>query len=141
MIILKQSALFLFGISAGGVIAAGVFAFLAVIGVFPRLIAYVGERKHVLLCETMMILGGVSGTIIDLYHAPHLFGGTMFLAVWGIFTGIFVGSLVMSLAETLKALPVFARRVRMSVGIQYMILAMAIGKCAGSLIYFLYDFS
>ena len=35
---LKQLFLVFLGLSAGGVIAAGVFAFLAIIGVFPRLI-------------------------------------------------------------------------------------------------------
>lgn len=33
---LRECALLLIGLSAGGIIAAGVFAFLAMIGVFPR---------------------------------------------------------------------------------------------------------
>ena len=50
--------------------------------------------------------------------------------------GIFVGCLVMSLAETLKALPVFTRRIRLSVGFPWVIASIALGKLAGSLIYF-----
>lgn len=138
---LKQMFLFLLGSSAGGVIAAGVFAFLAVIGVFPRLIADTGERSHILLCETMMILGGIFGCVVDLFHGPRLFGGHVFMGIWGTATGIFVGALVMSLAETLKALPVFSRRAHFSVGIQYVIASIALGKCAGSLIYFLNGFA
>ena len=135
---LRQTFLFLIGSSAGGIIAAGVFAFLAVIGVFPRLVAFVGEKDHIMLCETMMILGGVLGSIVTLYQVPRLFGGRALLAIWGVATGIFVGALVMSLAETLKALPVFYRRAHVSTGIQYIITAMAIGKFAGSLVYFSY---
>ena len=137
---LKHALLFLAGISAGGIVAAGVFAFLAVIGIFPRLIAYTGERAHMMLCETMMILGGAFGCIADLYHMPQLFGGQLFLALWGGSTGIFVGSLVMSLAETLKALPVFSRRAHFATGIQYVIASIAFGKCFGSLIYFINGF-
>ena len=133
---LKQAILFAIGSSAGGVIAAGVFAFLAAIGVFPRLIAYTDDRAHILLCETMMILGGVFGCFVDLYHMPRLFGGLVFLTLWGGITGIFVGALVMSLAETLKALPVFSRRTSFAVGIQYVITALALGKSVGALVYF-----
>lgn len=42
----------------------------------------------------------------------------------------------MSLAETLNALPVIARRIRLAIGLQFVILAVALGKLAGSLYYF-----
>ena len=45
------------GLSSGGVIAAGIFAFLAIIGVFPRLIGVTHTRCHVILYETLLILG------------------------------------------------------------------------------------
>ncbi len=45
------------GLGAGAVIAAGIFAFLAIIGVFPRLIGVTHTAEHVLLYETLLILG------------------------------------------------------------------------------------
>ena len=42
----------------------------------------------------------------------------------------------MSLAETLKALPTISRRIHLAVGLQYVILAIALGKLTGALIYF-----
>ena len=138
---LRQILLFVTGVSAGGIVAAGIFAFLAVIGIFPRLIDYTGERSHIMLCETMMILGGIWGCVIDLYQIPFPAGGAIFLATMGSATGIFVGSLVMSLAETLKAFPVFSRRAKFGSGIQYVIASMAVGKCIGSLVYFMFGFS
>ena len=51
-----------------------------------------------------------------------------------------MGCLVMSLAETLKALPTISRRIRLAVGLQYVILAIALGKLAGSLVYFVKRF-
>lgn len=134
--LLKMTALALFGLCAGGVIAAGIFAFLAIIGVFPRLIGKTGTKNHIMLYETVIILGGALGNVLDLYEFPVPFGGAWFLGAFGMSSGIFVGCLVMSLAETLKTLPVINRRIHLSVGIQYVILAMGLGKVLGSLLYF-----
>ena len=123
------------GLSAGGVIAAGVFAFLAISGVFPRLMGRTGT-KRILLYETLIILGGILGNVSDLYEIPIRAGGNAALGIFGLASGIFVGCLVMSLAETLKALPVINRRIRLAVGLQYVILSVALGKLAGSLVYF-----
>ena len=45
----RQVILAFAGLSAGGVIAAGIFAFLVMIGIFPRLIGKTKTRKHILL--------------------------------------------------------------------------------------------
>ena len=42
MILLKKCLLAFFGLCAGGIIAAGVYAFLAIIGVFVRLMGKTG---------------------------------------------------------------------------------------------------
>lgn len=128
--------LILFGVSSGGIIAAGVFAFLAIIGVYPRLIGKTKTKQHIMLYETLIVAGGILGNISDFYEIPILWGGPVLLAVMGLSTGIFVGCLVMSLAETLKALPTINRRIRLGVGFQYVILSISLGKVAGSLLYF-----
>lgn len=135
---IKQVFLWIVGLSAGGVIAAGIFAFLAIIGVFPRLIGKTGTSRHILLYETFIILGGALGNVLDLYEFPIPLGaaGTAALGIFGLAVGVFVGCLAMSLAETLKALPVISRRIRLSVGLQYLIFAIALGKLSGSLLYF-----
>ena len=139
MILLKKILLAFFGLCAGGIIAAGVYAFLAIIGIFVRLMGKTGTRKHIFLYETVIILGGVLGNILDIYEFPIYMGpylGTLFICAYGLSVGIFVGCLVMSLAETLKALPVISRRIHLAVGLQYLIFALAAGKMAGSLVYF-----
>lgn len=144
--LLRQLLLLLIGISAGGVIAAGVFAFLAIIGVYPRIIGKTGTKQHILLFETFIIIGGCLGNILDLYEFPIPVGvvvpflGLALLVIFGVSVGIFVGCLVMSLAETLKAFPVIGRRIHLSVGMQYIILSIALGKLAGALIYFINGF-
>lgn len=129
------------GLAAGGIIAAGIFAFLAIIGVFPRLIGKTGTKEKIMLFETCIIAGGILGNIVDLYEFALPVGvmmGNMLLGVFGLAAGIFVGCLVMSLAETLNALPVVTRRIHLAVGLQYIILAVAVGKLCGSLAFFRY---
>lgn len=135
----RNAALIFVGLSAGGIIAAGVFAFLVIIGVFPRLIGKTGTKEHILLYGTVIVTGGVLGNIADLYEFPiPMYGfSTLFLGTFGTAVGIFVGCLVMSLAETLKALPVISRRIYLAVGLQYLILSIALGKLVGSMTYFL----
>ena len=145
MMLLKQLFLAFAGITAGGVLAAGIFAFLAIIGVFPRVIDKTKTRRHIMLYETLLILGGSIGNALDLLEFPipigsipaagHVLGLTL-LGLAGLSFGAFIGCLVMSLAETLKALPVISRRIHLAVGLQYLIFALAAGKMAGSLVYF-----
>lgn len=146
---LKWLLLMFIGLCAGGVIAAGIFAFLAIIGVFPRIIGKTGTKRHILLYETVIIIGGIFGNVLDLYEIPIPFGavgtgipflGNLVLGIFGLCVGIFIGCLVMSLTETLKALPVISRRIHLSVGLQYMIFSIALGKMIGSLTYFINAF-
>jgi len=136
LMFLKEVFLVFIGLSAGGIIAAGVFAFLAIIGIFPRLIGITHTKKHIMLYESLIILGGVLGNVWDIYEFPIGFGGNLVLGIYGLSSGIFVGILVMSLAETLKALPVISRRIHLAVGLQYLILSLGLGKLIGSLLYF-----
>ena len=131
----QNVALGFLGLSAGGIIAAGVFAFLAIIGVFPRIMGRTGT-KRIFLYETLIILGGIWGNVSDIYEIPIGFGGNIVHCIFGLASGLFVGCLVMSLAETLKALPVMNRRIGLAVGLQYVILSVALGKLVGAIAFF-----
>lgn len=65
---------------------------------------------------------------------------TVLLSFVGIFAGIFVGCLSIALAEVLDGIPIFARRVRLKMGVSIAVLAVAVGKIAGSLYYFINGF-
>ena len=54
--------------------------------------------------------------------------------------GIFVGSIAVALAEILNTFPITFRRMGLKVGLFWVMLAMAAGKVAGSLYYFLGNF-
>lgn len=72
---LKLGILAFAGLGAGAVIAAGIFAFLAIIGVFPRLIGVTHTAGHVILYETLLILGGTWGNLADFYSVAFPFPG------------------------------------------------------------------
>lgn len=50
--------------------------------------------------------------------------------------GIFVGGLIMSLAEVLDVFPILLRRGRIQSGIPWMVLSIGIGKMLGAYLYF-----
>ena len=130
---IKNIFLLFFGLCSGGIIAAGVYAFLAIIGVFVRLIGKTKTKKNIMLYENMIILGGVLGNIMELYKVRLPLGevfGQIFLLTGGVSVGIFTGCLAMSLAETLKALPTFSRRIRLSVGLPWLIMLLLQGNVA-----------
>lgn len=61
------------------------------------------------------------------------------LPVLALCTGIFVGVLAMALTEVLNVIPILLRRTRLTKGLPWLILAFALGKVCGSLVYFLVD--
>lgn len=131
----REVLLAVIGLSAGLIVAGGLFAFIASLGV----VADIADRTHtgskILLYEDATTLGGIVGNLVFIYQL-RIPGGTWFQSIFGIFTGIFVGCWALSLAETLNVFPIFIRRVKLVRCIPYIILGIAIGKGIGSLIYF-----
>ena len=118
--------------------AGGVFAFISVLGIIPRLADRLGLASHIYQMETVIALGGVTGSVISIFQV-HFPGGWIGMIVIGFFAGIFVGSLSMAIAETLQVIPVLCKRTSLKVGFPVLIAALAFGKAAGSLyqLYFL----
>lgn len=127
------------GFSAGAVIAAGVFAFLTTVGVLTRIAGKTGTKKHIRLYEDCIVVGAAIGNYVNLAK-PRIYFSNIETAIFGGFSGIFVGCLIMSLAETIDTLPVIVRNTKIKKGIQYVILSIAIGKMIGAFIYFFHNF-
>lgn len=131
----KEVLLAVIGLSAGLIVAGGLFAFIASLGV----VSDIADRTHtgskVLLYEDATTLGGIFGNLFFIYQwqIPR---GAWLQPVFGTFAGIFVGCWAVSLAETLNVFPIFIRRVKLVRCIPYIILGIAIGKGIGSLVYF-----
>lgn len=146
----KRVFLGVLGISFGLMTAGGVFTVLLAVGLIPRFAGKTHTGRKVMLYETMVILGTLAGDVFSIFEpqmgaaasrigVPELvlsaLGG-LFLLCYGLFAGIFIGSLAMAIAEMLDSIPIFARRIGFRHGLGIAVLAMALGKAAGSLYYF-----
>ena len=135
MTVLKQGLSMLIGFSSGMIVAGGIFAFIAVIGIVPRLAQRTKTEAYIPLYEDAIVLGGVFGasTFFIHYSIPIGAAAVCFLSFC---IGIFIGCLAVSLAEVLNVVPVFMRRARLTKGLPLFITVLALGKLFGSLIYF-----
>lgn len=140
MMYLKLAGLTAVGFCAGVVVAAALFAFIVTIGFVVRIIGKSHTSVSCRFYEDCIAAGATVGNLYYFFNWP-LPGGNIFLSVFGIFSGIHVGCLVMALAETVNAIPVMSRRLRLAVGLQYIILSVAVGKAVGALIYFACGFA
>lgn len=138
MTILKYLILILLGIGGGAVISGAVFAFIAIIGIVPRLADKTKTSRHIVFYENAIIAGGIFGvfTIMFNYYLPI---GVIPAMAFGLSIGIFYGCLAVSLAEVLDVMPILSRRTMLYKGIKYFIIALALGKAIGSIMYYFAD--
>ena len=129
------------GFGSGMVIAAAVFAFITVIGVVPRLAQKTGTQMHCRIYESAIAVGGILGTVAGFANLRLPLGvgvvAGIVLVILSLCVGIFYGSIAMSLAEVLDVMPIMTRRGKITKGLFFFIIAIAVGKFTGSLMYFL----
>ena len=137
--IIKYIVMALTAFGGGAVISAAVFALIASTGVITRMAGKTHTAKHVRTYETAVVIGGILWNVIWVFSVriplkAEIFQSLQF--VMSLAQGIFVGCLAVSLAEALNATAIFARRVKLKVGLSFVILAVAVGKVLASVIQF-----
>ena len=132
MTVIQYSVLILIGLASGFAVATGIFAFI------PRLAARTKTANHVVWYETMIIAGGALGNIWIVFEIPMPLT-SIFLAVYGLFAGVYVGCLVMALAEMLRVIPILVNRLQIKEAFYLIPLAIAIGKITGTLFQYFYQ--
>lgn len=132
MILIKQIALGLLGFSCGMAVASGVFAFITMLGIIPRMAARTNTAKHIYLYECAILWGGALGNIWMLFSIPFPLG-RIAAGLYGLGSGIFVGCLAMALAEMLRVLPIFVNRTQIKEGFPILVAAIAAGKFTGTI--------
>ncbi len=152
---IKNILLAMLGGSFGLLAAAGVFTVLVAVGLVPRFAGKTHTANKVLLYEEMVIAGTIIGGLVSLFPEYSRFGyqllklgvsadviqmaAGIFLALFGVFAGMFIGCLALAIAEMLDSIPIFSRRIGFRHGLGIAICAMAVGKLCGSLFYFLFE--
>ncbi|MBD5521845.1 MAG: hypothetical protein HDR03_11630 [Lachnospiraceae bacterium] len=155
--LIRQIFMAVLGTSFGFIVSGGVFTVLISVGLIPRFAGKMHIAKHIFILEEMVVLGAIAGGFFSIFSdnayfgewilSHDVFGTTMTDTVWsiignalvimfGLFSGIFVGTLALAIAEMLNTIPIFSRRIGFRHGLGIAILAVALGKLVGSLIYF-----
>jgi len=135
MMILKQILCIIIGFGSGLVISCAVFAFITAVGVLPRIAQKTNTKQFIKYYEEVLLVGGVIGGISAFYDI-YLPIGKIGVVIYSLGMGIFFGCLAASLAEVLNVIPILSRRARVQQGLFFFIMALAIGKLAGALMYF-----
>lgn len=149
---MKIAILILTGVSAGIFVTNGIAMVLVVVGLLPRIIGKGQTRQSIFLYENMIIAGTFFGGICSIFPKISIWcrllleevGNlqlritieNLWLIIFGIFSGMFVGCLALAIAEMLDSIPILARRIAFRHGIGLTVTAMALGKLVGSIVYF-----
>lgn len=133
----KQILMALIGLSAGSIVAGGLFGFVVSLGIVSDFADRTGTANRIGLYEDAVAVGGILGNLVLLYDIP-LTAISPLMGVFGIFSGVFVGCWALALAEVLNVFPIFLRRINVTKGIGFVILGIAIGKVLGASAYFFF---
>ncbi|CAG9622359.1 stage V sporulation protein AB [Sutcliffiella rhizosphaerae] len=124
------------GLAGGLAVGSGFVAFLAVLGIIPRLTQLTKTIKYLHGYEWGVICGALFGSWISLnsvsFHLPSIIAIPI-----GMFCGIFIGLLAAALTEVLNVLPILAKRIGVDGHMAILLMAIVFGKIIGSLYHWL----
>lgn len=123
------------GFLSGALVAAGMFAFVTMIGVVTRMAGRTKTNCHAMLYEDMVTGGAAFGNVLFFYE-PILGLGAGMRVLVGFFAGVYIGCLAVALAEMLNVVPIFSRRARLKRGLGAFVIVFALGKMLGGLLDF-----
>ncbi|MBO5372266.1 MAG: stage V sporulation protein AB [Lachnospiraceae bacterium] len=132
----KHLLLSIVGFTGGVSVAGGAFALIVVLSIVPRMIGKTNTASKTLHYESMIMAGGILGTIYSVYPHLRIPLGSPFLILYGLCSGIQVGCLIMALSEIMNVFPLIFRRIKLKSGMSAAILSLALGKVVGGFWYF-----
>ena len=124
---MREALLGAVGLCMGMTIASGVVAFIISLGIVPRFAGITRSATRVRLYEDCSMVGAVLGNLLFLYQEALPLGNAG-LAVYGSFSGIFLGSWVVALGEVVNIYAILVRRIGLVKGIGLVILSMALER-------------
>lgn len=136
-VIISIIIVILIGLAGGLAVGAGFVAFIAVLGIIPRLMQLTKSLKMTVYYEWAVISGAVICGWISLQEPVFSFSVYILLFLGGIY-GIFVGMLAAALYEVVNVFPVLFKRVHLNEQLLSLIMALVFGKIFGSLFHWLY---
>lgn len=136
------------GFAAGFMTAAAYVAFVAMLGIFPKVAAKTKTAGECILYENCLMLGVLLATLIQFclsYDSagiqpivlPSHVMGIIILCLIGLFGGIYIGFLIGGLSEVLNVIPIYAKKTHIKKRFSLVVLCFALGKGLFILIQFL----
>ncbi len=110
----------------------GFVAFLTVLGVIPRLTQLTKTGDYIRYYEWAVVISVVLSSFADLNNSSFPIGAGILIPI-GFASGIFIGMLAAALTEVLNVLPILSKRIGMEGLLISLLMALVIGKLAGSL--------
>lgn len=144
----NYSLLLLCGFAAGFITAAAYVAFVAMLGIFPKVAAKTKTADECILYENCLMLGILLSVLVQFFlsyesagmiapAAMQNFLGILFLCLIGLFGGIYIGFLIGGLSEVLNVIPIYAKKAHIKRRAGLVIICFALGKGLFMLIQFL----
>jgi stage V sporulation protein AB len=125
------------GFAGGLAVGSGFVAFLTVLGIIPRLTQLTKTMKMIHYYELAVITGALAGGVISLNNYAMQLHPLILIPI-GLASGVFIGLLAAALTEVLNVFPILAKRIGIEGQIVVLIMAIVLGKIAGSLFHWLY---
>lgn len=132
MTVLSLIAVVIVGVSGGLAVGGGMVAFLIVLDIVPRLAQITRAFHRVHFFEGAMVTGVLFWTFADFLNWRVALSPLVTVVV-GLLVGCFNGMLAGALTEVLNVLPIMAKRLGLGAFIVWLLMAMVLGKVAGSL--------
>lgn len=128
------------GLAGGLAVGSGFVAFLAVLGIIPRLTQLSKTFTLIISYQWAVVVGAIIGGVGSL-RDPTLFLSPYVLIPLGLAGGVFVGMMAAALTEVLNVFPILAKRIGIDDKIVTLMMAFVLGKIFGSLYQWLYFIS
>ncbi len=138
--LLAKCFVYLIIFASGILIASAFISFINSIGILRQYIIKTQTAKYITLYKVAIISSLIAGSTIS-YYLDFTFNlklvGEVIAAVIGLFYGVFIGYVVMALTEVFDVMPVWNNKVGFKINLMLTVLAVAIGKMIGSLVYWM----
>lgn len=123
---------------AGGLLAGGGMAALfTLLQIVPRLLQVARCRSAIRLMPFAVMAGAFAATLVSMGWL-RFDPGKITLLLIAVIMGTFVGMLAMALAEALQMLTITIKHASIAKAVVLLIIAMAAGKLAGSILYWVF---
>ncbi|MGN7455856.1 stage V sporulation protein AB [Paenibacillus pasadenensis] len=121
------------GLAGGIAVGSGMVALLIVFDLIPRLAQLARAFRLSAAFESAVVGGSLFWTWADFFGWRAPLPAALALPLPGLLCGMFIGMLAAALTEVMNVLPILAKRLRLTGYLGALVMAMVLGKTAGSL--------